>query len=64
MKRYRVDLSFTTYNTYYVDAKNAQDAIDKAAGLYDDGVKGVWDGCDPQRWPEEDMAEEIAPEAG
>jgi hypothetical protein len=64
MKRYRVDLSFTTYNTYYVDAKSEQDAIDKAAGLYDDGAEGSWDGCDPQRWPEADMAEEISPEAG
>jgi hypothetical protein len=64
MKRYRVDLSFTTYNTYYVDAGNEQAAINKAADLYDDGVEGDWDGCDPQRWPEADMVEEIAPENG
>jgi hypothetical protein len=64
MKRYRVDLSFTNYNTYVVDAENEQDAIDKAAELYDKGEEGQWDGCDPQRWPEADMAEEIAPENG
>jgi hypothetical protein len=64
MRRYRVDLSFTTYNTYYVDAENEQDAINKAADMYGNGEEGIRDGCDPRRWPEADMAEETSPENG
>jgi hypothetical protein len=64
MKTYRVDLAFTSYNAYIVDAENEEDAIRKAADMYDNGEAGVWDGCDPQRWSEADMAEEVSPDNG
>jgi hypothetical protein len=57
MSKYRVDLAFTQYLTYVVEADSAEDAKDKAWTLYESGVEGDPSSMDPQPWHEADMAE-------
>jgi hypothetical protein len=40
MSKYQVDLAFTNYLTYVVEADSVEDAKDKAWTLYESGVEG------------------------
>jgi hypothetical protein len=57
MEKYRVDLAFTSYLTYEVEADSAGDARDKAWKLYESGVEGDPSSMDPMPWHDADMAE-------
>jgi hypothetical protein len=57
MKRYTVELCFTAFAQYEVEAESEDMARAAAEGMYDGGVAPNWDGH--ERWPEADMVEEV-----
>jgi hypothetical protein len=55
--KYRVDLCFTAYASYEVEAESEHEAVVSAEALYESGEAGDFSGC--MRHTDADIVEEV-----